>query len=136
MVCYPGGAREVLKSEAEKYRCLWERSVGFVRLALASGAPIVPFAAAGVDDTYRVLGHLRGSGDLLMGDRKYDLPVVWGVGPLPRPVPFWFRFGQPIHPPRGVRNVDRAAVLDLHAKVWAHTQSMVDALVEEWSEAA
>lgn len=134
VVCYPGGAREVFKREADKYRCLWERSVGFVRLAIATGVPIVPFAAAGVDDTFRVLAHLRGSGALLMGQDKYDLPIVWGLGPLPRPVPFWFRFGAPILPPAGVKSTDRAAVLDTHASVWRSTQRMLDDLVGAWSE--
>lgn len=137
VVCYPGGAREVFKSKEQKYRCLWERSVGFVRLAIAAGVPIVPFAAAGVDDTFDVLGRVRGSGDFLMGDRKYDLPLVWGSGPmLPRRVPFWFRFGAPIMPPKNVRSVDREAVLETHAKVWSHAQGMVDGLVQEWGQAA
>jgi 1-acyl-sn-glycerol-3-phosphate acyltransferase len=136
VVCYPGGAYEVFKSEADKYRCLWQRSVGYVRLAIATGVPIVPFAAAGVDDTYRVLTHLRGSGKFLMGNRKYDLPIVWGLGPLPRPVPFWFRFGEPIAPPKNVRSIDRDALLGTHAEIWQRTQTMVDELVVEWSRAA
>jgi 1-acyl-sn-glycerol-3-phosphate acyltransferase len=133
VVCYPGGAREVFKTEAEKYHCLWERSVGFVRLAIATGAPIVPFAAAGVDDTYRVLARMRGTGRLLMGHGKYDLPLVWGrLGLLPKSVPFWFRFGDPILPPRNVKSTDRDAVLEIHADVWSKTQSMVDDLQSEW----
>ena len=35
------GAREVLKSAADKYRCLWERSVGFARLAIATGTAML-----------------------------------------------------------------------------------------------
>ena len=136
VVCYPGGAREVLKHERDKYRCLWRDSLGFVRLAIAAGVPIVPFAAAGVDHTYRVLAHLRGTGHALMGHGKYDLPLVWGLGPLPRPVPFWFRVGEPVMPPR---TDDRAATSDaavheLHANVWTRTQRMVDELVAEWSD--
>jgi 1-acyl-sn-glycerol-3-phosphate acyltransferase len=133
VVCYPGGAREVFKSESEKYRCLWDRSVGFVRLAVAAKVPIVPFAAAGVDDIYRVVAHVRGSGKFLMGNAKYDLPVVWGVGPFPRPVPFWFRFGEPVLPPANVKSTDRDAILEVHEKVWSRTQSMVDELVGEWT---
>jgi 1-acyl-sn-glycerol-3-phosphate acyltransferase len=136
VVCYPGGAREVFKSEADKYRCLWDRSVGFVRLAIATGVPIIPFAAAGVDDTYRVVARLRGSGRLLMGHHKYDLPIVWGrLGLVPRPVPFWFAFGNPIDPPKNVKSTDRDAVLATHADVWARTQAMVDDLQHEWREA-
>lgn len=137
VVVYPGGAREVFKSEADKYRCLWERSVGFVRLAIATGVPIVPFAAAGVDDTYRVVSHVRGSGRFLMGHGKYDLPIVWGrLGVLPRPVPFWFEFGEPIEPPRNVKSTDRDAVLATHADIWKKTQSMVDDLQSEWRDGA
>jgi 1-acyl-sn-glycerol-3-phosphate acyltransferase len=133
VVCYPGGAREVFKTEQQKYQCLWHRSVGFVRLAIATGAPMVPFAAAGVDDTYRVLMHVRGSGKLLMGSCQYDLPLVWGLGPFPRPVPFWFRVGAPILPPKGIRASDVATVLDIHREVWGRTQNMVDELVDSWS---
>jgi hypothetical protein len=71
-----------------------------------------------------------------MGHGKYDLPIVWGLGPLPRPVPFWFRFGEPIEPPRNVKSTDREAVLSMHAAVWSRTQSMVDDLVHSWRCAA
>jgi 1-acyl-sn-glycerol-3-phosphate acyltransferase len=136
VVCYPGGAREVLKSASDHYRCLWERSVGFVRLSILTGAPIIPFAAAGVDDTFHIVAHWKGSGELLMGDRKYDLPIVWGEnGPLPKSVPFWFRFGEPISPDPGASSKSVADVLDLHKRVWARTQRMVDELVYEWEHA-
>ncbi|MDB4945827.1 MAG: uncharacterized protein JWP97_5361 [Labilithrix sp.] len=134
VVCYPGGAREVLKHQRDKYRLLWDKSVGFVRLALAAKVPIIPFAAAGVDDTFNVVSHLRGTGEWLMGHGKYDLPVVWGPrGPLPNPVPFWFRFGEPIVMPEGASENDDAIVRDLHHQVWHRTQSMLDGLVSEWT---
>lgn len=132
VVCYPGGAREVLKSEDEKYRCLWERSVGFVRLAVATGAPIVPFAAAGVDDTFQILRKIEGSGQWLMGDRKYDLPVVASL--LPKAVPFWFRFGEPIFAPANASANDKDALLETHDRVWRRTQHMVDELRDEWEQ--
>lgn len=129
VVCYPGGARETLKRERDKYRLQWQKSVGFVRLAREARVPIIPFAAAGVDDTYRVVGHLEGSGHLLMGHGKYDLPLVWGMGPLPKPVPFWFRFGEPVvvRPHESLETV--------HRHVWDRTQTMLDALVDEWTAA-
>ncbi|MDF2695977.1 MAG: uncharacterized protein K0S65_4360 [Labilithrix sp.] len=134
VVCYPGGAREVLKGERDKYRCLWRESLGFVRVALTAGVPIVPFAAAGVDHTYRILAHLRGSGQALMGHAKYDLPFLWGFGPLPRRVPFWFRIGRPIALPTGARATSERVIRMLHAEVWGRTQRMVDELVAEWSD--
>ena len=137
VVCYPGGAREVLKHEHERYRLLWEKSVGFVRLAITAGVPIVPFAAAGVDDAFQIVKHLRGSGEFLMGHDKYDLPLVWGPrGPLPKPVPFWFRFGEPVVAPPGAKESDEDVVRTLHAEVWSRTQSLVDTLVGEWKAAA
>lgn len=134
VVCYPGGAREVLKQEHDKYRLLWQKSVGFVRLALSAKVPIVPFAAAGVDDTFRIVTHLRGSGELLMGHAKYDLPLLWGArGPLPNPVPFWFHFGEPFVPPEGADARDERLVRDVHEQVWTRTQALIEGLVAEWS---
>jgi 1-acyl-sn-glycerol-3-phosphate acyltransferase len=123
VLCYPGGVREVLKRRPEdKYRCLWERSQGFARVALQAGVPIVPFAAAGVDDTFEVRGAIEGTGKMLMGQSKYDLPVLGSF--IPRPVPLWFRFGDPIYPANDVQ--------ELYRTVWSRTQEMLDDLVDEW----
>ena len=134
VVAYPGGAREVLKRrEDAKYKLQWHESRGFLHVAAAAGVPIVPFAAAGVDDTFDVIGTVRGSGSLLMGHSKYDLPVVWGAGPLPRAVPLWYRLGAPLD----VRALERdhGGIDGAHGFVHARVQSMVDALVSEWREA-
>ena len=105
-----------------------------MRLALSAKVPIIPFAAAGVDDAFKVVGHVRGSGDFLMGHGKYDLPLIWGErGPLPSPVPFWFRFGEPIVPPAGAPSTDDDVVRDLHRQVWTRTQLLVDDLMREWT---
>jgi hypothetical protein len=84
----------------------------------------VPFAAAGVDDTFDVVTTLPGTGRLLMQHAKYDLPVLWGRGPLPRAVPFWFRFGAPIQP--------GGCAEALHAQAWTTTQRLLDDLHGEW----
>lgn len=133
VVAYPGGAREVLKRSNEaKYRLQWDRSRGFAKLACELGIPIIPFAAAGVDDTFDIVGSLRGTGRLLMQHAKYDLPVLWGLGPFPRPVPFWFRFGAPIAPAHQERARD---VDELHAHTWETTQRLLDGLTREWKAA-
>ena len=83
------------------------------------------------------VARMRGTGRLLMGHGKYDLPLVWGrLGLLPKPVPFWFEFGEPIIAPANVKSTDKEAVLEVHAKVWARTQAMVDDLQHEWRKAA
>ncbi len=134
VVCYPGGAREVLKRDRrQKYRLLWQQSRGFVRLAAEMHVPLVPFAAAGVDDTFDVIATLRGTGKMLMGHPKYDLPVLWGRGPVPRPVPFWFRFGAPLRV--DALWGDRDVIAAFHARIWAATQKLLDGLVAEWMAA-
>ena len=134
LVIYPGGARETFKHERDKYRLQWEQSLGFARLAIATGVPIVPFAAAGVDDVFRIIAHLGGSGQLLMGHPKYDLPVVWGErGIMPRPVPFSFHFGEPIAAPAGARADDDEVVRELHGRVWARAAGMLEAAVARWA---
>ncbi len=131
VVCYPGGAREVFKHDrAQRYRLRWERSRGFAKVAARAGVPILPFAAAGVDDTFSPVARLRGTGRLWMGDDKYDLPLlVGGLGPLPSPVPFWFRLGAPIAPPA---RADDHAIADLHRTVWTRAQTLLDDLVAEF----
>lgn len=134
VVCYPGGAREVLKGTPEShYGLQWAQSQGFIRVALAAGVPIIPFAAAGVDDTYDVLMVLRGTGEAMMGHPKYDLPLFWARGPLPRPVPFWFRIGRPIHLEGDAR--DPQLVMRHHSRLWRTTQRLLDGLVSDWKTA-
>lgn len=136
VVCYPGGAREVFKYDpAHRYRLRWENSRGFARVALRAGVPIVPFAAAGVDDTYQIVSRLRGTGRLLMGHDKYDLPLLVGMGPLPSPVPFWFRIGKPITTLHAVDKDEEQAVAQLHSTTWTAAQNLLDELVDDWSRA-
>lgn len=133
VLAYPGGAREAFKSAPEeRYRLLWRQSEGFARLAIATGAPIVPIVAAGVDDTFDVDGAIEGSGQRWMQHDKYDLPRLKGAV-LPRPVPFWFRVGAAIDPRivRGRNNPVRA----LKHIVQARSQDTLDELVSEWRQA-
>jgi 1-acyl-sn-glycerol-3-phosphate acyltransferase len=96
VVCYPGGAREVFKAPGERYRLRWEGRVGFARVAIDAGAPIVPFAALGVDDSWLNLGHLRAARAVL---GRYAAPLALGLGPLPLPARFKFVLGRPVLPP-------------------------------------
>lgn len=136
VVCYPGGARECFKHRAsDRYRLLWERSRGFARVALECGVPVVPFAAAGVDDTFEVRGRRGGFGRWWMGHDKYDPPHLRGRAglPLPRAVPFLFRIGEPIH--LADRPVTEPAAIDVHhahAAVWGAAQSLLDDTVSDW----
>lgn len=101
LLVFPGGGREVAKRKGEKYRLLWENRMGFARLAVRHGYPVVPFATVGVEDSLDVLvdsenrflkpaqrlfEKISGSPDLF--------PIVRGIGPTPIPRPerqyYWF----------------------------------------------
>lgn len=134
VVCYPGGAREALKRRsADCYRLQWDKAQGFARVALEMGVPIVPFAAAGVDHTFDVVGTYKGTGRFLMGHDKYDLPRLAGPTSrlVPRAVPFLFRFGKPIYPPHGEHDSE-TLVHTLHQKVWSGTQELLDRTLRTW----
>jgi 1-acyl-sn-glycerol-3-phosphate acyltransferase len=101
LLVFPGGGREVAKRKGEKYQLLWAERMGFARLAVAHGYPIVPFATVGAEDALdvvldndhpvlaparRLFERLSGSPDLF--------PLVRGIGPTPIPRPerqyYWF----------------------------------------------
>lgn len=96
VVCYPGGSRETFKRPADHYRLRWERSIGFAKLAIRLGVPIVPFAGLGVDSSYLNFGPPPVVSRFF---GRYAAPMAVGLGPLPLPVPFRFRLGPVLPPP-------------------------------------
>ena len=126
ILVFPGGAREVFKHKGEQYHLIWKSRTGFASLAIKHGYPIVPFAAVGAEECYDILvdgDELRHSplGPVLewLTPRPDELPpVVAGIGPLPRPQRFYFRFEAPIETRRWAgRGGDQAACLELRAEV-------------------
>lgn len=112
ILVYPGGGREVMKNKGEEYRLVWKERTGFARMALQHGYDIIPFAAIGADDTYRIrydandfnasrVGRLLQrtgiSRRFLRGGDSFA-PLVTGLAgtPIPRPEKFYFAFGQRI----------------------------------------
>lgn len=132
VLVYPGGGREVAKRKGEKYRLIWKERMGFARMAIESGVPIVPFSAVGMEETVDIvvdadhagLRPVRSLVERLGG--RWDLvwpPVVRGIGPtpLPRPERFYFAFGAPVETShrtladdsiRDVRNEVERAVME------------------------
>jgi 1-acyl-sn-glycerol-3-phosphate acyltransferase len=106
ILVFPGGGREVSKRKGEKYQLVWGDRMGFARMAIRHGCPIVPFSAIGVEDAFDILidadeilaspfGKLVGRLGLR---RDLVMPLVKGLGPtpLPRPERLYFRFEPPI----------------------------------------
>ena len=126
ILVFPGGAREVNKHRGQQYQLLWRERIGFARLAIEHGYPIVPFAAVGVDDMLDVIvdqntpiyGQFARLYEQLMGFPTP--PVVRGAGPtpIPRLDRLYFWFGEPIDSTRfGSRFDDAAAARALRDEV-------------------
>ncbi|WP_338866536.1 lysophospholipid acyltransferase family protein [Myxococcus stipitatus] len=90
LVVFPEGYQGLSKPFAERYRLKRFGRGGFVKLALRTGAPIVPVAIVGAEETSPMLGRLPAS---FLG-----LPYVplTPLGPLPLPAKWSIRFGEPI----------------------------------------
>ena len=137
VLVFPGGGREVFKHKGERYHLIWKNRIGFAAMAIAHGYPIVPFAAVGAEECYDILvdsDEMRGSalGPVLewLSPRPDEIPpVVAGIGPLPRPQRFYFRFGAPIETRRWKgRAHSQAACLELRAEVAAAIERGIAAL--------
>ena len=106
VLVFPGGGRVVARRRGDHYPLVWRERIGFARLALEFGYPVIPFAMIGVDDMWDVVAD---AGDPLYAparalasrlDIDPDLlwPIVRGLGPtpLPRPQRIYGRIGAPI----------------------------------------
>lgn len=108
----PGGMREAQPAR-DFYRLQWDGRYGFVRLALRTGAPIVPLAVVGGAEAYPgfKLGRLS----------------FWS--PLPLPAQFEIAIGEPIPVARAPEHAkDLEAIRPIHALARARTQALYDAL--------
>ena len=93
----PGGAREAFKASRERYRLMWNRRKGFVRLAIQTGAPIIPAVCIGIDEIYHVFFEGYNLSEKIFGKGTFfpiSLPV--GLGPFPLPVKLTHYIGKPI----------------------------------------
>lgn len=139
VLVYPGGADEALSSAEDRYKLFWDGHYGFIRTALRAGVPIVPLAGIGTDETYLQLvsrRRVRHSGlgrfiEKYVGE-KYVIPWVQGIGLFPLPVRIHYLVGEPIELGYGPEAAtDDAIVVELHAKVKAATEALIQRGLEE-----
>ena len=105
VMVFPGGGREVNKRKNEQYKLVWKNRLGFARLAIQHGYPIVPFASVGaehgidivLDNESKLMAPVQFLAEKLLGTPDGP-PLVRGVGltPLPRPEWQYYWFGEPI----------------------------------------
>jgi 1-acyl-sn-glycerol-3-phosphate acyltransferase len=123
----PGGSREAFKSSRERYRLMWKRRKGFVRLAIQTGTPIIPAVCIGNDELYQVFFDGYESSERIYG-KEALLPITLpvGLGPLPLPAKLTHYVGKPIrfrYTPEDAedpKKVDR-----LHRRVVVATQDLL-----------
>ena len=92
LMVFPEGARGTAKLWKEQLS-LVDFGTGFIRLALRTKSPIVPFAFIGGGDAIPTVANFYKLGKLL--GVPY-LPVTPWLLPLPRPVPLFVHYGEPL----------------------------------------
>jgi 1-acyl-sn-glycerol-3-phosphate acyltransferase len=131
----PGGDADAWRPHRRRYEVQFAGRMGYARLALELGVPIVPVANAGPHDTLWVLadGHEIAR---VLGLRKIARAEIWpihfsvpwglAIGPwphLPLPVRFRYRVGEPITPSGDAHALD--------ARVRGAVQTLLDDLASE-----
>jgi 1-acyl-sn-glycerol-3-phosphate acyltransferase len=147
VLVFPGGGREVMKHKHERYQLIWKERIGFARMAIEYGVPIVPFASVGVEDMFEIVAD---ADDLMRSPvgrllRKLGIdeqpwfrhgeiipPLARGKGwgPLPRLERQYFLFGDPIDTtPYAGRHEDREACMALRQQVQGTIESQIGQLL-------
>jgi 1-acyl-sn-glycerol-3-phosphate acyltransferase len=96
---FPEGFKGVGKRYRDRYKLQRFGRGGFVAAALATGAPIIPVAIVGAEETYPMLGNLKPMARLLGIPYFPITPTFPWLGPLglvPLPSKWLIEFGTPI----------------------------------------
>lgn len=98
VMAFPEGVRGMNKLYADAYQ-LQEFGLGFMRLALETDTPIIPFAVVGSEEQAPSIANLEGLGRML-GMPAFPITLTWPwLGPLgmiPLPVRYHIEFGAPM----------------------------------------
>lgn len=93
VVAFPEGVRGIGKLYSERYE-LERFGTGFVRIALAAKAPIVPFAFVGGEEAFPIWLKLERLGELVGAP---FIPIPTHIVPLPKPISCQIYFGEPLY---------------------------------------
>ena len=97
---WPEGFKGIGKPYSERYKLQRFGRGGFVSAALRAGAPIIPTAIIGAEETYPMLGNIAPLARLLGLPYFPVTPTFPWLGPLglvPLPSRWIIEFGEPVH---------------------------------------
>jgi 1-acyl-sn-glycerol-3-phosphate acyltransferase len=129
LLVFPEGARGISKTFDKRYQ-LTDFGLGFMRLAIETGTPIVPIAVVGGEEQYVSVANLGGVAKMLGMPAFPIIPqLLVPGGQLPLPTKYRIAFGEPMRF-QGDPDDDDAV---MEEKVWlvrATIQSMVNRSVK------
>lgn len=141
VIVFPGGVGEVFKRKGEQYRLRWKERLGFARLAIEAGCPVIPFSAVGADDSYSIL---LGSDEIMkvpgmaavtrrLGLKSDYLGLYRGLGltALPRPERYYFSFAPAIETTRFQGEASEDNAWTLRREVEAAIESGLTGLLRQ-----
>ena len=117
----PGGVREAIKGQKNKYRLVWGKRQGFAKLALQVGVPIIPGFTENVEGLYHAPFAEAPFFQKLYEKTRLPLVPIVGLGPLPFPVQLTTWFGPPILPQTN----------ESVASLAGRTQTAIEALIHK-----
>jgi 1-acyl-sn-glycerol-3-phosphate acyltransferase len=130
---FPEGVHGFQKSGSEAYRLRRFGRGGFVKLAMRSGAPIIPVAILGSEEVHPALFTSRRLAQLVrmvFPQQRVDEMAVW-LNPIPLPVRWHIRFLDPVDVGPATDRPDRLAVLETAEHVRTIIQSALDEMLRE-----
>ncbi len=127
---FPEGTKGVGKLYRDRYQLQRFGRGGFIRVALRTGAPIIPVAVTGAEEIYPMIAQFAPLARLLGMPFFPITPLFPWTGPLgfvPLPSKWWIEFGEPIdveqYGPRAAANP--AIVARLSEQVRSTVQQML-----------
>jgi 1-acyl-sn-glycerol-3-phosphate acyltransferase len=97
LLVFPEGARGISKTFDKRYQ-LTDFGLGFMRLAIETGTPIVPISVVGGEEQYVSVANLGGVAKMLGVPAFPIIPqLLLPGGQLPLPTKYRITFGEPMH---------------------------------------
>lgn len=113
----PGGIYEALVSRPGMKRIPWERRYGFVKVAIETGADIIPTYCTGLNEVYYNSDFLLKLRIKILELTRFSIPFFYGVGLLPFPYKLTHYIGKPISTKKKKGEKPEVALRRIHQEV-------------------